>query len=257
MPVPAGFRDVLDSLPEDALVLDVGGWAHPDPRADWVIDAGSWATRGYYDRLSGERSASVGERFTEATWVERDVCDPEPWPFLDGTFAFVVCGHILEDVRDPIRVCREMARVGRAGYIETPGALTELTRGVESPLWCGWHHHRWLVAEVGGELTFLLKPHHVHSPFWPAVPSPRQVAPAALEPLRFSWSGTLRAREEIVVDFGELDARLRKLVRAALDGRSTYFTLQRLGEHAWNSYRAVRRLAGRVRRAALQRRPAG
>jgi len=33
-------------IPDDALVLDVGGWFHPFARADWVIDLLPYATRG-------------------------------------------------------------------------------------------------------------------------------------------------------------------------------------------------------------------
>ena len=48
------------------------------------------------------------------------------WPFPDKTFDFVVCSHLLEDVRDPITVCRELCRVGKAGYIETPSRIREI-----------------------------------------------------------------------------------------------------------------------------------
>jgi ubiquinone/menaquinone biosynthesis C-methylase UbiE len=46
------------------------------------------------------------EGFTRDTWVQRDICDHEPWPFEDRQFDFVVCSHTLEDVRDPVWVCK-------------------------------------------------------------------------------------------------------------------------------------------------------
>jgi len=53
------------------------------------------------------------ERFNSETWIRRDICDREPYPFRDGELDFVVCSHILEDVRDPIWVCSERRRLAR------------------------------------------------------------------------------------------------------------------------------------------------
>jgi hypothetical protein len=107
---------ILAELADDALVLDVGGGAKPFPRADWVIDLIGYGDRGLY----GDPPDPASERFSAATWVMRDICAREPWPFTDGQFDFAVCSHTLEDVRDPIGVCDELTRVARAGYIEVP-----------------------------------------------------------------------------------------------------------------------------------------
>ena len=109
---------ILSEVADDALVLDIGGWGKPFPRADWVVDMKDYATRGLYGREPGGE-----ERFSADTWVQRDVCDPEPLPFEDDRFDFVVCSQTLEDIRDPVRVCAEIMRVGKAGYIETPSRL--------------------------------------------------------------------------------------------------------------------------------------
>ena len=57
-------RRILETLPDDAVVLDVGGWAVPFPRADWMLDLGSYETRGEwgYDgdhRRAGPRRPQV------------------------------------------------------------------------------------------------------------------------------------------------------------------------------------------------------
>src|SRR5689334_18099709 len=115
---------LLAELPPDALVLDVGGWADPFERADWVIDRRPYATRGLYERRGWIEPRDRGpERFSETTWIERDICDREPFPFDDDGVDFVICSQTLEDVRDPVWVCSEIERVGRAGYIETPSRL--------------------------------------------------------------------------------------------------------------------------------------
>ena len=99
---------ILDLLGEDDLVLDVGAWAHPFARADWVLDLQPYETRGLYGYDQGEKG---NERFTEASWVVRDICDHEPWPFDDDQFDFIICSHTLEDIRDPVWVCQEIQRV--------------------------------------------------------------------------------------------------------------------------------------------------
>ncbi|MBN1527599.1 MAG: hypothetical protein JW895_00955, partial [Thermoleophilaceae bacterium] len=118
-------------LPGDALVLEVGGWARPFSRADWVIDLMPYETRGLYGTPDPEP-----ERFTADTWVQRDLCEREPWPFADGQFAFAVCSHTLEDLRDPVWVCHELARVARAGYVEVPGRVQEMTWAIQGE-WTG------------------------------------------------------------------------------------------------------------------------
>jgi hypothetical protein len=154
----ASGTEILERLPDDATVLDVGGWGQPFPRADWVLDLLPYETRGLY----GYDRATAVERFTAQTWVQRDICDHEAWPFADRQFDFAVCSHTLEDVRDPIWVCHELQRVAKAGYIECPSRAEEQSWGVHGP-WVGWSHHRWLVDVVDGRLRFAFKPAVLHA----------------------------------------------------------------------------------------------
>src|SRR3954471_8447419 len=149
----ASTTRLLDLLADDAVVLDVGGWAKPFARADWVLDLMPYETRGLYGYEQGDRTA---ERFSVDTWVVRDMCRREPWPFDDEQFDFAICSHTLEDIRDPIWVCHELQRVARAGYIECPSRAAEQTWGVHGQ-WVGWSHHRWLVDVVDGVLRFAFK----------------------------------------------------------------------------------------------------
>jgi hypothetical protein len=77
--LPASGERIDSMLDERQLVLDVGGWAKPFARADWVIDLMPFETRGLYGRLEGGT-----DRFSSETWVRRDICDRAPWPFDDG-----------------------------------------------------------------------------------------------------------------------------------------------------------------------------
>jgi hypothetical protein len=192
-------RRILERLDDSDLVLDVGGWAKPFPRADWVIDLLPYETRGLYDY---ERSAD--ERFSAETWVQRDICAHEPWPFADNQFDFVICAQTLEDIRDPVWVCEEMARVAKAGYLETPSRLVEQCYGVQGA-WCGWGHHHWLVETSADSVEFVFKHHNIHGR------RELQVAFAVQEALTpqeraatLWWEGTFTAGERVFVGPEEL-----------------------------------------------------
>ena len=132
--------DRILALPDDALVLDVGGWAAPFNRATHVIDAMPFRTRG----AMGFSYGGAQERFGADTWTQTDFCAREPWPFEDDQFDLVLCVTTLEDVRDPIWVCQEMSRVAKAGYLEVPSILNELTwRLPGEGAYLGNRHHHW------------------------------------------------------------------------------------------------------------------
>ena len=142
-------------------VLDVGGWYCPFNLATHVIDLMPYETRRSFDALD----PGDAERFSAATWTVADVCAP-PWPFADKSFDFVICSHLLEDVRDPIAVCGELNRVARAGYVETPSRLREIfskerlfgLRALGGSLpEIGFYHHRWFVEVEGTHLRFTAK----------------------------------------------------------------------------------------------------
>jgi hypothetical protein len=200
---------ILADLPDDAVVLDVGGWASPFGRADWVLDLLPYETRGLY----GYEGDASEERFSASTWVQRDICDHEPWPFADDQFDFVICSHTLEDIRDPVHVCAELQRVARAGYVETPSRLEEQSFGVHGP-WVGWSHHRWLVDVVDGGLRFVSKPGVLQA--WDHFPDGfSHSLPETDRTVSLWWEGTFSAREEIFIEADDLHAYLREVAGPA------------------------------------------
>lgn len=159
-------KRVMDLLAPADKVLDIGGWAYPFNRANWIMDLGSYETRGYYNRTFARFNPypPLGgdvECFTKQTWIERDICSHEAYPFENKELDFVVCSHTLEDVRDPLWVCSEMIRISKAGYIEVPSRLWETCRGHE-PKIAGLSHHRWLIEIDGDRIQFLQKFHAIH-----------------------------------------------------------------------------------------------
>jgi hypothetical protein len=208
--LPSAAERIRSELPADALVLDVGGWAHPFARADWVLDLMPYETRGLYGRPDSDP-----ERFTDATWVTRDICAREPWPFEDGQFAFCVCAHTLEDIRDPVWVCDEMARVARAGYIEVPSRVQEMTWGVQGD-WTGWGHHHWLcdVEEASATIRFLFKHHIVNAERFRLPPGSSESGASEATVSQLWWQDELHAYEHFDFEPGALDRELETFRRA-------------------------------------------
>ena len=215
---------INERLGADALVLDVGGAARPLPRADWVLDLVSYDVRGQLGWI-GDRRA---ERFTPETWVQRDICDREPWPFEDRQFDFAVCSHTLEDVRDPVWVAHELQRVATAGYIEVPSLREELTYGIQGP-WVGWGHHHWLVLVGDDRIEFLFK-HHVVNRRGSHLPPGSMENASPIERVQtLWWEGPFEARERFMLTAEELDGFLERAAGESSAGRNRRLVRGRVG----------------------------
>ncbi len=210
----SSVKRILERLADDAPVLDIGGWGRTFARADWVLDLMPYATRGLYGS-----DGDGPERFTADTWVQRDICDREPYPFEDGQFDFVVCSHTLEDVRDPLWVCSEIQRVARAGYIEVPSRLEEQSFGFQGP-WTGWGHHHWLIDRVDAGLEFVFKHHALHGRDSDHFPQGfRDALTEEERVLTLWWEGSFDARERVFTSAEELDPYLAGFVQHELAAR--------------------------------------
>jgi hypothetical protein len=111
----------------------------------------------------------------------------------------VVCSHTLEDIRDPLWVCSEMIRIGKAGYIEVPSRLWETCRGMEPGI-TGLSHHRWLIEIDAGanSIRFLQKFHRIHN--W-RYSLPKSVLRKLREEQTAQWlfwDGSFEVREDLV-----------------------------------------------------------
>lgn len=234
---------VLELLRPEDKVLDIGGWARPFNRADYVLDSEPFETRGYYGPA---RTPQGGDRehFTKETWIRRDICEHTPFPFRDKELDFVICSHTLEDVRDPLWVCSEMVRVAKRGYIEVPSRAAESCRGVEAGI-VGWSHHRWLVEIDGRSIAFMMKYHTIHSHWRFSFPRSYLLRmPEQQQAQWMFWEGsfdflekTIHGVDEIARELEAFVARTRPYARwrLALDRgvRSASSSLGRVARGAW------------------------
>lgn len=150
--------EIVDNLPKDFSVLDIGGSSAPFKRANQIIDIVPWSGV-HLDKAKG-----YGETlFNKNSYTQFDICSREKWPFADKEFDYSVCSHVLEDIRDPLWVCSEIIRTSKAGYIEIPSRLYETTFGVEVKKLAGSTHHRWVIDLYEEKLRFTFKYMHIHS----------------------------------------------------------------------------------------------
>lgn len=119
-------------------VLDVGSGHDPLPEATHLAD--------FYE----------GETSHRARPLKRDErpftrCSVESTPFADKEFDFVYCSHVLEHTEDPARACKELMRIGKRGYIETPAKLSDVMFNFTRLA----NHHRWHTQLLGRTLVFI------------------------------------------------------------------------------------------------------
>lgn len=210
---------IMKELRPSDIVLDIGGWAHPFNRANYVLDQEPYETRGYYNRTIARNNPlpALGgevEHFSAKTWIQRDICSHEPFPFADKEIDYVICSHTLEDIRDPLWVCAEMIRIAKRGYIEIPSRLWETCRGFEPGI-VGLAHHRWLIDIVGNEILFTPKYHSIHG-HW-RLSLPKRVAQHMEEEKACTWlfwNGTFRFREVTIHGADKIIDSLEGFVRS-------------------------------------------
>jgi hypothetical protein len=138
------------------LILDVGGWAKPFKEATHVVDLFPWETRGYGLYLD----SLPGEKFSKKTWYQIDFIEPGMnLPFEDNKFDFSICSQTLEDLVNPAPIIKEIIRVSREGYIETPSRFDEQTIGIRDgkSKHTGHPHHKWIVEKESSKLKFFNK----------------------------------------------------------------------------------------------------
>lgn len=146
---------IINKLKSSDKVLDIGAWERPFNRANWVLDVMPYETRKKHNSFP----LKMSEYFSKRTWKRYDISNK--LPFKDKEFDFVICGHVLEDIKDPVNLCNEIMRIGKAGYFEFPNRAYETQTSVDpyvnSQKYIGYCHHRWFIQINRNSLYFVPK----------------------------------------------------------------------------------------------------
>jgi hypothetical protein len=200
---------ILQNIGPSDKVLDIGGWAQPFRRANYVIDILPFETRGVFGEIGGDK-----EFFSKDKWIVHDVSSSKPLPFGDKEFDFVVCSHTLEDIRDPIHLCAEISRIAKKGYIETPSRIVESTIGLEGKHYTGYYHHRWLVEIEDSTVTFRFKPQLINESWMYHFPKSTLRKLTSEEKVSYLfWEGNFKYREIITLSMVNVIRELEQFVR--------------------------------------------
>lgn len=150
--------EILEALPENYSILDIGGSSAPFKRATHTIDVVP------YEGINWAQAKGPSEsRLKKENYTQFDICSRAQWPYADKQFDYSVCSHVLEDIRDPLWVCSEIIRTSKAGYIEIPSRLYETTFNIEIKNLSGASHHRWVIDLHGEKIRFTMKFTHIHT----------------------------------------------------------------------------------------------
>ncbi|MBW4487537.1 MAG: class I SAM-dependent methyltransferase [Trichocoleus desertorum ATA4-8-CV12] len=126
------------NIKPDEKVLDIGSGGYPFPLATHLADR--------YEGSTTHRTEKLKRDSRPLT-----ICSVEQTPFQDNEFDFVYCSHVLEHVSDPAKACREIMRIGKRGYIETPSKLSDVMFNFTKL----HDHHKWHVQLVYNTLIFI------------------------------------------------------------------------------------------------------
>lgn len=127
------LAQLLEIQPGDR-VLDIGGGSNPFKRADVVTEP--------FPTHNAHRSGHAPPPGFD--YVE---CFAEELPFRDKEFDFALSRQVFEHVNDPGAACREIMRVARRGFIETPQGRYDLLMGPNPT-------HQWFVSMHEHTLVF-------------------------------------------------------------------------------------------------------
>ena len=135
-----GLMTELLTIQRSERVLDIGSGAAPFARADVtaeMLPAAGMLPTGYDPDRPGSPSLQGAA---------------PSLPFADDEFDVVYCRDGLAQAHDPAAVCREMMRVAKRGFLETPSPSAEFI---------GDHPtHRWLISverNITGEATLVFR----------------------------------------------------------------------------------------------------
>jgi len=126
-------RDNLKIHKKDR-VVEIGSGHNPMYRSNVIVE------KYMYD--NSNRCGDI-KIYPHQTFVN---ADGENLPFKNKEFDYAVCNQVLEHVEHPEKFIKELVRIAKRGYIETPSLLGEHLFPKKS--------HRWVILDIDNKLIF-------------------------------------------------------------------------------------------------------
>lgn len=125
--------------------------------SDWVLEIGSGPIPFVRSDILADKFLVDNLHRSGKLIIDRPmvVCDAHYLPFVDNSFDYTFCSQTLEHLEYPDLFFKEIIRVSKKGYIETPNEIRERL--------FGWPFHKWVVSKDGKGL--ILNDNNVESPF--------------------------------------------------------------------------------------------
>ncbi len=212
------YKKLAQIIQKDWKILDVGGGDQTLKLATHVIDIQPFTTTPRFGFVGFNKDEI---KIKEPNWIVHDICN-YPWPFPDKYFDFVWCSQVLEDIRDPIGVCKEMSRIAKAGYVNCPHKMTELISPINmmfhSEKYNGFWHHRWLVTLKNNQLVFEQKTAFATVENWTSDELVEIInTHSELSFVSLFWIHAIHASEKIYVTDGEAYESISKYIEEIMN----------------------------------------
>jgi predicted SAM-dependent methyltransferase len=137
---PIILNQIIDKF-KNCKVLEIGPGINPFPLATTTV--------GFNEKVKNYLDINI---------------EHTPLPFEDLEFDFVYCRHVLEDINYPSFALKEMFRVSKCVYIETPSPMVEMSRYIDAERnndlhnnLRGYFHHKSFVWSFGDTIYILPK----------------------------------------------------------------------------------------------------
>jgi SAM-dependent methyltransferase len=101
------------SIQKSDLVLELGSGDNPNPRSMVLVDK-------FFEPTPHRKNTPM-----KLDGRPIIIADAEQLPFRDKSFDYVICAHIIEHIPNVEIALKEIMRVAKAGYIETPSVFAE------------------------------------------------------------------------------------------------------------------------------------
>jgi hypothetical protein len=146
---------------------DSSGW-RPDLKGLRVIDIGGANS---FNSKDNDAVIDIREPLikTKHTFVG-NIDEPEIWENVlkhvakHGKWDYAICTHTLEDIHNPIYVCKQIEKIAKKGLIVEPSKFRELSKF--SGNFRGFIHHNWIFDIRDGELIALPKINYIEDPYF-------------------------------------------------------------------------------------------